>query len=65
MAEAYWVNEVSFWRPDPADPRRIIRSGRARDTDEELSELPHVIVNQARVLESAGCHAQLWAPALA
>ena len=51
MAEAYWVNELSFWRPDPADPGQIIRSGRARDTDEELSEFPHVIVNQARVLE--------------
>jgi phenol 2-monooxygenase len=51
MTEAYWVNELSFWRPDPADPGRIIRSGRARDTNEELSEFPHVIVNQARVLE--------------
>jgi phenol 2-monooxygenase (NADPH) len=51
MTEAYWVNELSFWRPDPADPSRIIRSGRAQDTDEELSEFPHVIVNQARVLE--------------
>jgi phenol 2-monooxygenase len=51
MTEAYWVNELSFWRPDPADPGRIIRSGRAQDTDEELSEFPHVIVNQARVLD--------------
>ncbi len=51
MAEAYWVNELSFWRPDPADHGRIMRSGRVRDTDEELSEFPHVIVNQARVLE--------------
>jgi phenol 2-monooxygenase len=51
MTEAYWVNELSFWRPDPADPGQIIRSGRAQDTDEELSEFPHVIVNQARVLE--------------
>ena len=51
MSEAYWVNELSFWRPDPADPSRIIRSGRARDTNDELSELPHVIVNQARVLQ--------------
>jgi phenol 2-monooxygenase len=51
MAEAYWVNELSFWRPDAGDPSRIIRSGRARDTDDGLSEFPHVIVNQARVLE--------------
>ena len=51
MAEAYWVNELAFWRPDPADPGSIIRSGRVEDTNDELSEFPHVIVNQARVLE--------------
>jgi phenol 2-monooxygenase len=48
--EAYWVNEVSFWRPDPEDQTRIKRAGRIRDTEEELSEFPHVIVNQARML---------------
>ncbi len=48
--EAYWVNEVSFWRPDPDDPTKIKRSGRTRDTEEGLSEFPHVIVNQARML---------------
>lgn len=51
MTEAYWVNEMSFWRPDPADARQIIRSGRVRDTDEQLSEFPHLILNQARVLD--------------
>ena len=48
--EAYWVNEVSFWRPDPADEKRIRRTGRVEDTTEDLSEFPHVIVNQARML---------------
>jgi phenol 2-monooxygenase (NADPH) len=48
--EAYWVNEVSFWRPDPDDPTRITRTGRIEDTEEGLSEFPHVIVNQARML---------------
>ena len=50
VAEAYWVNEVSFWRPDPADRTRIARTGRIRDSEEDLSEFPHVIVNQARML---------------
>jgi phenol 2-monooxygenase (NADPH) len=50
VREAYWVNEVSFWRPDPEDPARIARTGRIRDTEEGLSEFPHVIVNQARML---------------
>jgi phenol 2-monooxygenase len=50
LAEAYWVNETSFWRPDPADRTEITRTGRIRDTEEGLSEFPHVIVNQARML---------------
>lgn len=48
--EGYWVNEVCFWRPDPADPSRITRTGRVADVEEGLSEFPHVIVNQARML---------------
>ena len=48
--EAYWVNEVSFWRPDPEDQTKIKRTGRIQDTEEGLSEFPHVIVNQARML---------------
>ncbi len=48
--EAYWVNEVCFWRPDPEDRTKIKRAGRIRDTEDGLSEFPHVIVNQARML---------------
>ena len=50
VEEAYWVNEVSFWRPDPDDATRIRRTGRVLDTEDGLSEFPHVIVNQARML---------------
>lgn len=50
LAEAYWVNEVSFWRPDPERPSTITRAERVRDTEDGLSEFPHVIVNQARML---------------
>jgi len=48
--EAYWVNETCFWRPDPDDRTKIKRTGRIQDTEEGLSEFPHVIVNQARLL---------------
>jgi len=48
--EAYWVNEVSFWRPDPEDRTKIKRTARIQDTEDGLSEFPHVIVNQARML---------------
>jgi phenol 2-monooxygenase len=50
LREAYWVNEVCFWRPDPDDPARIKRAGRIQDTEDGWSEFPHVIVNQARML---------------
>ncbi|MGD9606145.1 MAG: FAD-dependent monooxygenase [Leucobacter sp.] len=47
--EAYWVNETSFWRPDTSQPGNIMRTGRIQDVEDELSEFPHVIVNQARI----------------
>lgn len=47
--EAYWVNESTFWKPDPEDPSKIRRSGRVQDVEDGLSEMPHVILNQARV----------------
>lgn len=50
VEEAYWVNEVCFWQPDPGDRGRIRRAGRVLDTEPGLSEFPHVIVNQARML---------------
>ena len=47
--EAYWVNETSFWKPDDQLRDHIRRSGRIRDTEDGLSECPHVILNQARI----------------
>ena len=49
MREAYWVNETVFWRPSPDDRGRIVRTGRVQDVEDGLSEMPHVIVNQARL----------------
>jgi phenol 2-monooxygenase len=49
VAEAYWVNETVFWRPDADDRSRIVRTGRVQDVEDGQSEFPHVIVNQARI----------------
>jgi phenol 2-monooxygenase len=49
LREGYWVNETTFWSPDPEDRARIIRTGRIRDTPDGTSEFPHLIVNQARI----------------
>ncbi len=45
--EAYQVNEVTFWRPDAGG--RLTRADRIQDVEDDLSEMPHLILNQARV----------------
>jgi phenol 2-monooxygenase len=47
--EAYWVNQTTFWKPDPAKPQNIHRVGIAQDVADDQSEMPHTIVNQARI----------------
>ncbi|MBM6403180.1 FAD-dependent monooxygenase [Phycicoccus sp. CSK15P-2] len=49
LHEACEVTETVFWRPDPEAPDRIVRSGRVQDVADDLSEFPHVILNQARI----------------
>ncbi|KAI4719629.1 tetracycline 6-hydroxylase protein [Aureobasidium sp. EXF-10727] len=49
LKEAYYINETTFWKPDEKNPECIVRSGRIKDTGDDLSEFPHVILNQARV----------------
>lgn len=47
--ESVWINETTFWSPDPANPGHIHRVGRVQDVADGLSEMPHVLINQARV----------------
>lgn len=49
LKEAHWINETSFWKPSDDNPEYIARSGRVQDTEDGLSEFPHVVLNQARV----------------
>lgn len=50
-AEAYNIGYMNFWGPDPADPQNIVRTSRTEDYGYKISEFPHLIVNQARVLD--------------
>lgn len=50
-AEAYQITETCFWKPDPQNPTHIVRTSRTPDDPTGLSEFPHLIVNQARVLD--------------
>ncbi len=49
LKEACWINEVTFWKPDDRQSEKIVRHGRVQDTEDGLSEFPHVVLNQARV----------------
>lgn len=51
IAEAYHITEMAFWQPDPQDPSKIVRGSWAVDDEMGISEFPHLIVNQARVLD--------------
>ena len=51
IAEAYRITEMAFWKPDPENPRNIHRAARVPDDPTGVSEFPHLIVNQARVLD--------------
>ena len=50
-AEAYDLTEMNFWKPDPQNPDHIVRTARTVDDPAGVSEFPHLIVNQARVLD--------------
>lgn len=47
--ESVWINETTFWTPDPANPAHIRRVGRVQDVADGLTDMPHVLLNQGRV----------------
>lgn len=49
--EAYQITETVFWSPDPENPKDIVRSAITPDDPSGISEFPHLIVNQARVID--------------
>ncbi|USQ75518.1 FAD-dependent monooxygenase [Ornithinimicrobium cryptoxanthini] len=51
IAEAYNIGWMNFWGPDPQNPQHIIRTARTADYAQDIGEFPHLIVNQARVLD--------------
>jgi phenol 2-monooxygenase len=49
--ETYWVNQTAFWMPDPKNPEHIKRAGQVQDVADDSSEMPHILINQARLHE--------------
>jgi phenol 2-monooxygenase (NADPH) len=51
VEEAFHLTAMNFWAPDPVEPERIVRTRRTVDDPHGVSEFPHLLVNQARVLD--------------
>ncbi|MDH4053099.1 MAG: FAD-dependent monooxygenase [Rubrivivax sp.] len=47
MRESVWINETTFWAPGAA--AALTRVARVQDVPDGTSEMPHVLINQARV----------------
>jgi len=47
MRESVWINETTFWAPSAKAP--LDRVARVQDVPDGISEMPHVLINQARV----------------
>jgi phenol 2-monooxygenase (NADPH) len=47
LRESMWINETTFWAPSNDKP--IDRVARVQDVPDGTSEMPHVLINQARV----------------
>ncbi len=47
MRESVWINEATFWSPN--DAASLSRVARVQDVPDGFSEMPHVLINQARV----------------
>ena len=47
MRESVWINETTFW--SPGAKAALTRVARVQDVPDGISEMPHVLINQARV----------------
>ena len=47
MRESVWINETTFWSPSAS--AALTRVARVQDVPDGTSEMPHVLINQARV----------------
>ena len=51
IEEAFQLRAMNFWAVTPDHPDGIVRTQRTVDDPNHVSEFPHMIVNQARVLD--------------
>lgn len=49
LKQAFFVQEICSWNPDPTNPKNVIRTQRARSQPNNLSRHPQVSLNQGLI----------------
>ena len=49
--EAHTITDMAFWKPDPDNPRNVIREKSVRELPEEHSEWPMMLITQVRIID--------------
>ena len=51
LAEGHEITDMAFWKPDPANPSRIIRDNSTRELSRDISEFPQLLLTQVRLID--------------
>ena len=51
LAEAHEITDMAFWKPDPQNPREIIRDNSTRELPQHISEFPMALLTQTRIID--------------
>ena len=51
IQEAHTITDMAFWKPDPDNPRNVIREKSVRELPEEHSEWPMMLITQVRIID--------------
>lgn len=51
LAEGHEITDMAFWKPDPENPKQIIRDNSTRELPQDLSEFPMLLLTQVRLID--------------
>ncbi|WP_018296591.1 FAD-dependent monooxygenase [Corynebacterium lubricantis] len=51
LAEAHEITDMAFWKPNPENPKHIIRDNSTRELPQHISEFPMALLTQTRIID--------------
>lgn len=51
LAESHIITDMAFWKPNPENPKHVVRDTSTRELPEEISEFPMVLLTQVRIID--------------